>query len=890
MMDESKTESASLDSIPPDINERFEDLSLIGSGGMGLVYSATDKSLGRTVAIKVIQADKAQDIGFLKRFKREVLSMATLSHPNIVKVYDFERTVNTAYFSMEFVKGSSLLELIIERSLSIDDAKKIIEGSARGLSAVHEAGLIHRDIKPGNIMVTSDGVPKIMDFGLVRFSKDYDFTTLTRTRDLVGTILYMPPEIFVGKAHDVRSDVYQLGFSLYECLTGQRPLTVEEISMFAYGGTPELKPPSKLNPLVDEQLDAVVIKAMAFDREERFQSAKELVVALEGKPFTKVPPTVVTKPPKEMKVAPKTRAYLYLTLVLFLLLSLAMFRYKAQSERGAASPSLLSLAQRVGKTGQNVVALESFLEVLTRQPRAIDKSVRKELYALFSELSSPALMIKAHTSHNDDKRRDLLFAAIDSNRDKLRSQGMKMNPEAILLETALITTAAHYSLKRGVTTKKELSDVEEFVVSSSEFLHSLSVEVRTDWPAVYHRSVLHLIRAEALVRQKNKEAKESLYDMAMGLVYRCHIELMPPEYGQKLKKRLAKLEEILSAQKERVITAQLDKAKSLLGQGGKSAWWRCTKIALSEQKSALSGFDRESGHAVIITSVLKQKTKLAIQRHLREHRRAFWQLSALCERMGEESETRMEAIFLALEIMANPERERLAEFYAKGHWGIGFTPRKMALFALHQCQVLFLTAASAKERRHMIYAIFRFQDRVCQYLPARAHLVKRLVKLIGEDDVLSLLLRARVNKAFNKTRKAYETSKLAFTKVRNLIQEKVPTEDMGLLLYQSCAERFGLEIKKGTGKTTDEELAWVESVFPPTSKEEWQRSIWYLAFSHRLKQLYSAIPTNDPQIKKKRLMIMAPYVKTLRLIANSNVFNERRRNWAKNALQGRAIR
>jgi serine/threonine protein kinase len=795
-MDESKTESALFDSIPPGINERFENLSLIGSGGMGLVYRATDKSLNRTVALKLIQADKAKEIGFVKRFKREVLSMAALSHPNIVKVYDFEKSGDTVYFSMEFVKGCSLLEQIALKPLSNADAKKVIEGSARGLAAVHEAGLIHRDIKPGNIMVADDGVPKIMDFGLVRFSKEYDLTTLTRTQDLVGTILYMPPEIFVGESHDASSDIYQLGVTFYECLTSKRPLTVEEISLFAYGGTPSLLPPSAHNPLVDEHLDAIVMKAMALDRKERFQSANEIIVALQERPLSKVAPTVTVSPSKEKAVTPKARTYFYLTLALFGLLFLAMLSSDSQNGGKDSSTSLLSLAHKASQTDQNVAALEAFLEVLSRQPRAMDESVQKELYALFPEHSPPALMIRAHTSHDDDRRRDHLFAAIDSSRDKLSDQGMKMNPNALLFETALVSTAAHYSLRRGSATERELMNIEELVSGSSEFLHSLSVEVRTDWPATYHRAVLHLIRAEALARHTSKNAKDSLYDMDMGLVYRCHIELVPQEYDQKLKKRLYRLDAILSSQEGKDISAQLNKAKRLLGNGEKKAWRKCAELALAEQQKALAGFDRESGHAVIITSVLKQETKRAIHRHLREHRRAFWQLSALCERMGEESETRKETVFLALEIMASPERQRLAEFYAKGHWGIGFTPLKLAQFALHQCEVAFLTAGTAKERTHMIYAIIRFQDRVCQYLPARAYLVDRLIKLIGEDEPLSLLLRARVNKAFKRPRKAHKIAKLAFNKIRNLLKDKVPTEDMGLLLYQSCAERFGLEIKK----------------------------------------------------------------------------------------------
>jgi eukaryotic-like serine/threonine-protein kinase len=259
---------------------RYEVDSLLGQGGMARVFRGTDRVLGRTVAVKVLSPQFAGDDQFVSRFRREAQAAAGLNHPNIVSVYDTGDQGDVHFIVMEYVEGRTLRDVIrSEGPLLPERATEIGQAVARALGSAHEAGLVHRDIKPGNIMLTRDGEVKVMDFGIARTSTG---DTLTQTAAVLGTASYLSPEQAQGMSVDARSDIYSLGCVLYEMLAGRPPFTGESPVSIAYKHVREDPvPPGRLNSDVPSSLDAVVMKCMAKNPANRYQTAEELREDLE---------------------------------------------------------------------------------------------------------------------------------------------------------------------------------------------------------------------------------------------------------------------------------------------------------------------------------------------------------------------------------------------------------------------------------------------------------------------------------------------------------------------------------------------------------------------------------------------------------------------------------
>ena len=257
------------------LGDRYEVGRLLGSGGMAEVFEGRDRLLARRVAIKVLLAQYARDPAFLTRFKREAQAAASLSHPNIVAVYDTGVEQGTNFIVMEYVEGRTLREVIRnEGPLMPERAAEIASDVCNALAAAHARGLIHRDIKPGNVMLTPDGTVKVMDFGIARATTS---ETITQTAAVVGTAQYISPEQAQGHTVDFRSDLYSLGCCLYEMLTGVVPFTGATPVAIAYRHVrDDPTPPRQLNPDVSPELEAVVLKAMAKNPDERYQTAVEM--------------------------------------------------------------------------------------------------------------------------------------------------------------------------------------------------------------------------------------------------------------------------------------------------------------------------------------------------------------------------------------------------------------------------------------------------------------------------------------------------------------------------------------------------------------------------------------------------------------------------------------
>src|ERR671918_703165 len=247
---------------------------------MARVFKGSDRVLDRTVAIKVLSPQYADDDQFVSRFRREAQAAAGLNHPNIVGVYDTGDQGDVHFIVMEYIEGRTLRDVVRnEGPLMPERAAEIVQAVARALSSAHQAGLVHRDIKPGNVMLTSDGEVKVMDFGIARTSTG---DTLTQTAAVLGTASYLSPEQAQGLTVDARSDIYSLGCVLYEMLTGRAPFSGDSPVAIAYKHVKEDPvPPSRLNPDVPESLDAVVMKSMAKNPANRYQTAEELRADLE---------------------------------------------------------------------------------------------------------------------------------------------------------------------------------------------------------------------------------------------------------------------------------------------------------------------------------------------------------------------------------------------------------------------------------------------------------------------------------------------------------------------------------------------------------------------------------------------------------------------------------
>ena len=286
--------------IPQELGRRYQVGDLIGRGGMAEVRLGYDTRLSRSVAIKILRADLARDPMFLARFRREAQSAAALNHPSIVSVYDTAEeqivsetgeSLSLPYIVMEYVKGQTVAALLADGDpVPISEAIQIVSGVLSALEYSHHEGIVHRDIKPGNVMLTDNGKVKVMDFGIARAIAD-SAATMTQTNSVVGTAQYLSPEQARGEIVDARSDLYSTGCLLYELLTGKPPFTGDSAVAVAYQHVSEAPTPaSAIASDVPDSIDRVVMKSLAKRREDRYQNANEfrteLLAAARGEGVT----------------------------------------------------------------------------------------------------------------------------------------------------------------------------------------------------------------------------------------------------------------------------------------------------------------------------------------------------------------------------------------------------------------------------------------------------------------------------------------------------------------------------------------------------------------------------------------------------------------------------
>ncbi|MEE9179586.1 MAG: protein kinase, partial [Vicinamibacteria bacterium] len=259
---------------------RYEIIELIGEGGMGRVYKARDLELDREIALKIIRGESSGDPSVLKRFKQELLLARRITHKNVVRIYDLGEAHGIKFFTMELIDGESLKDVIRkEGSIPVEKVLEMLPPMLSALGEAHEQEVIHRDLKPQNIMISRDGMPHIMDFGIARAS---DASTMTTTGSILGTPDYMSPEQVSGESTDAQSDLFSFGVILYEMLTGTVPYDADTpVAKVMMRLTQKPRPPRELNPAIPRYLEKIVLKCLDTDRELRYKNAAEVLEDLE---------------------------------------------------------------------------------------------------------------------------------------------------------------------------------------------------------------------------------------------------------------------------------------------------------------------------------------------------------------------------------------------------------------------------------------------------------------------------------------------------------------------------------------------------------------------------------------------------------------------------------
>jgi beta-lactam-binding protein with PASTA domain/predicted Ser/Thr protein kinase len=362
------------------VDERYKVLNRIGSGGMADVYCAEDLQLGRRVALKLLYRRFAEDEEFVERFRREASSAAGLQHPNVVAVFDRGEFDGTYYIAMEFLEGRSLKQLVRqEGALDPDRAIDLVIQILKAARFAHRRGIVHRDIKPHNVIVDDEGRAKVTDFGIARAGA----SDMTETGSIMGTAQYLSPEQAQGHPVDARSDLYSIGVVLYELLTGRVPFDAESAVTIALKQVSEEPvPPSHYNPAVSDQLEDVVMRALQKDPAFRFADAEEFIVALEqarGIPpgtgeYTRVAPHTGTYPGLPGAVAELEEAdrrnlrWLWWLLLLLALIGIGIGAYVLLTPKKVAVPDVVG---RKSATAAQILQNQGF-EVNVENVRSDD--------------------------------------------------------------------------------------------------------------------------------------------------------------------------------------------------------------------------------------------------------------------------------------------------------------------------------------------------------------------------------------------------------------------------------------------------------------------------------------------------------------------------------------
>ena len=419
-------------------------LSELGRGGMGVVYKARQVGLNRIVALKMVLAGAHSSKDAIGRFRAEAEAVAKLQHPNIVQIYEIGEHERRPYFSMEFVEGGGLNDLIYDHPMTVKQAARIVAAMARAMHAVHQHGVVHRDLKPANVLITKDGTPKITDFGLAKNLEEV--AGQTKTGDIMGTPSYMAPEQAEGRIKEIgpATDVYALGAILYEILTARPPFKAETaMDTLLQVVYEEPMSPAYLLPNLPRDIETICLKCLSKDIGKRYASAADLADDLErfydGRPIQARPVSTLEKVVKWAKRRPTAAALLALSVMTplcVLLLSLVFnVRLNELNEQLAASVKneklkaeeaetqrarAVDLQETAERRRAEAVKLQAIAEEQRRRAEHNFRKAREATRVLLSEVAASEL---ANVPLMEDVRQRLLSRAVEFNREFLDQQG-----------------------------------------------------------------------------------------------------------------------------------------------------------------------------------------------------------------------------------------------------------------------------------------------------------------------------------------------------------------------------------------------------------------------------------------------------------------------------------
>src|SRR5437867_5568721 len=333
---------------------RYEILQTLGVGGMGAVYKAFDRHLERLVALKTILPELAATSAALTRFRQEVLVVQQITHKNVVRIFEISEDKGTKFITMDFIEGSDLKSLILQRGkLPAAEAVTIIRQVCQGLEAAHAAGVVHRDLKPQNIMVEKNGHALVMDFGIAHSGESRG---VTQTGTFLGTPEYMSPEQALAEDVDARSDIFSLGLIFYEMLTGKVPFHAKTALETMFIRTRKRAiPPVEIDPSVPTAASDIVVRCLEIDRERRYQSVSELLTVLETvEPTRTIGPVAPARPASKKTSRYRNRIAVLAVLCLALLAGFMLRNRMFPGRLSAVAPMTLLVADFTNTTGDNL--------------------------------------------------------------------------------------------------------------------------------------------------------------------------------------------------------------------------------------------------------------------------------------------------------------------------------------------------------------------------------------------------------------------------------------------------------------------------------------------------------------------------------------------------------
>jgi serine/threonine-protein kinase len=361
---------------------RYEVISEIGRGSMGVVYKAHDPNLDLTVALKVLRQDRMSSDAFMKRFLSEAKALGRLDHPNIIRVYNVDEFEGNVYIAMEFIEGESLNEVIQKNKFTPEEIIEFGSTVADTLAYAHKQGIIHRDIKPSNILIRSDGRLKITDFGIAHI-EDSSAQKQTQAGEILGTPAYMSPEQVLSQPVDGRSDIFSLGVILYELSAGKMPFAGQNLAAIFNAITQvEPEPVTANNPAIPTDLSGVISKCIQKNPADRFRSGHELLSALKAC-IRKEGPAAVTAPEEHKKSKGKS---FIVTAVIIIAAVLGLVSYFVMSPKTGTSPVNDNALQAVLRVESTPTGAQVFIDSAFKgkSPATFELSVGKHEVRLTS--------------------------------------------------------------------------------------------------------------------------------------------------------------------------------------------------------------------------------------------------------------------------------------------------------------------------------------------------------------------------------------------------------------------------------------------------------------------------------------------------------------------------